>query len=101
MTFERQCFEPNSIDNDSDLTHHYEYDIAGNLRFDILSANWHPKSRMPLLRNFGIIIRGGKQVLVDPNGVCYSQVLYGMAGLVYMTIDPEQSARPERLYHEL
>lgn len=92
VVFERLCYEPNSIDNEADFTHHYEYDIAGNLRFDIKAklASIEPNG---ITTEFRINDQGRRSIIVDPNGFIYSQY-YTQGGLVYKSIDPNNPDDP-------
>ncbi len=92
VTFERLCFEPNSIDNNKDFTSHYEYDIAGNLRFDIKCklAAAEPNA---ITTEFRYNNQGRQSIVVDPNGFIYSKY-YTDGGLVYKSIDPNDPADP-------
>ncbi len=90
--FERLCFEPNSIDNDKDFTSHYEYDIAGNLRFDIKCklASAEPNA---ITTEFRYNDQNRQAIVIDPNGFLYSKY-YTDGGLVYKSIDPNDPADP-------
>ncbi len=92
VIFERLCFEPNSIDNNKDFTSHYEYDIAGNLRFDIKCklASTEPNA---ITTEYRYNNQGRQSTIVDPNGFTYSKY-YTNVGLVYKSITPNDPQDP-------
>jgi RHS repeat-associated protein len=98
VIFERLCFEPNSIDNDNDFTSHFEYDIAGNLRFDI-KAKLASSEPNVITTEFVFDNQGRKTQTIDPKGWRHS-VYYTDGGLVKMTVDPNDPTDPNAFVTE-
>ena len=95
---ERLCYEPNNIDNDTDLTTHYRYDIAGNLRHEI-KALWTSAEPNAITTEYIYDRHGRRSQTIDPNGFVHS-VFYTAAGLPEIMVDPNDPQDPNAFITE-
>jgi RHS repeat-associated protein len=98
LEFERLCYDPNSIDNDTDFTSHYEYDIAGNLRYDIKARDAAVEPNA-ITTEYRYNDHGRQSVVIDPMLNDYSR-FYTAGGLLSKSIDPNNPQDPNAFITE-
>jgi RHS repeat-associated protein len=101
---QRLCAEPNSLSGTDDLVTHYQYDIAGNLRYEIRAGleNTDPNETPDpndIITEYRYNDQGRQSIVVDPNGFIYSKY-YTQGGLIYKSIDPYDPEDPNAFVTE-